>query len=643
MKHALISGSLGLLAGAGLLVACGESGGSSPSPVQGGIDSCVGEYAGQIPADFSASGYAAANPDLAAAICIDGACDGADECRDLVRHWVNYGQGEGRTYDAPVVPSSVAGSSDGGSSEGGNSAGTPSSSSIKAFSSAAPGTLPAEFRAEEYCFLNTDVAGVLGVSNCTGLTDGQRGQLENHYVSSGASEGRWWNVEVQCSQRALYEAQLPCSADSIAALRKCPQQCPTCDDWDTECQARRASCTAECESRISACMAGVHELAASELPCDFGKVNYFRACQNAQSKLCLASTYTETDYLAASWFLEGRENGWAYTNVPADFSASGYCDLNPSIKAIYGPTCDQQTAAWHYVLFGKSQNLQYKTQEIVDPYADYTPITTEPSFKIVGYVQSGTNGGWNADYYKKATHLVIFGPEIAANGDIVWKGTSKDDLKYWAYQGSKTDTRIMVAFGGDGKSANFSAVANAGTAQTNFLNQLAELKNFWVWGVDIDWEDSWGPPYPPSGANTLLSAMAAKLHPLGMKISVATNTSPASNSTGLNSTGWASVDWVNVMCYGVYSNSLSNLYSCESNYSSYKNKAVIGVPFYSNGSYLSGATSDIVSTTGMNTATHSLKDDWKGPGIMIWDLTQDKTDPSYSLLYAIASAAGYNP
>ncbi|MBO7500528.1 MAG: hypothetical protein J6T45_04170 [Fibrobacterales bacterium] len=624
MKHALISGSLGLLAGAGLLVACGESGGSSPTPVQGGIDSCVGEYAGQIPADFSASGYAAANPDLAAAICIDGACDGADECRDLVRHWVNYGQGEGRTYDAPVVPSSETGSSEGGSSEGGNSAGTPSSSSIKAFSSAAPGTLPAEFRAEEYCFLNTDVAGVLGVSNCTGLTDGQRGQLENHYLSSGASEGRWWNVEVQCSQRALYEAQLPCSADSIAALRKCTD--------------------AECQSKLSACMAGVHELAASELPCDFGKVNYFRACQNAQSKLCLASTYTETDYLAASWFLEGRENGWAYTNVPADFSASGYCDLNPSVKAIYGPTCDQQTAAWHYVLFGKSQNLQYKSQEIVDPFADYTPITTEPSFKIVGYVQSGTNGGWNADYYKKATHLVIFGPEVDANGNIVWIGTSKDDLKYWAYQGSKTDTRIMVAIGGaDGtarggrnKSANFSAIANAGAAQTNFLNQLAELKDYWVWGVDIDREDVW--PYG-AGLDQLVPAIYNKIHPLGMKVTVATG----SQNNGLGA--WGSVDWVNVMCYDFNGNASSCPGTCmnSSSYPTHKSQTAIGVPFYTGaGSYLSGATNDLVSLSGIATATSNIKNNGFA-GIMIWDLSQDKTDASNSLLYKIAATAGYNP
>ena len=483
------------------------------------------------------------------------------------------------------------------------------------------GSGDAKFRAEEYCFLNPDLKELYGVADCAAPTDEQKAGLSDHYANSGAAEGRWWNVRAQCEDRLEAEVSLPCAADSIAALRKCSD--------------------AECQSALEACMADVPALSAN-LPCDFGTVQYFRACQAAKSRLCLASEYRDADYMAASWFLEGRENGWAYTTLPADFSGSGYCDLNPSIKAIYGPTCDQQTVAWHYALFGKSQGLQYKSQEIVDPYPNYTPITTEPSFKIVGYVQNGTNGGWNADYYKKATHLVIFGPEIASNGDIVWKGTSKDDLKFWAYYGSKTDTRIMVAFGGDGKSANFSAVANAGTAQTNFLNQLAELKNYWVYGVDIDWEDSWGPPYPPAGANTLLSAMAAKLRPLGMKISVATNTSPSSNSTGLNSNGWASVDWVNVMCYSPYANSLSNLYSCESNYSSYKNKAVIGVPFYSNGSYSSGATSDIVSLDGMATATSSLMN-WGGPGIMIWDLSQDKTDPNYSLLHKIAATAGYNP
>ena len=611
MKRAPLSCSLGLLAGVGLLVACGESGGSSPSPVQGGIDSCIGDYAGQIPADFSASGYAAANADLAAALCPDGACDGADECRELVRHWVNYGQAEGRTYDAPVVPSS-----EGGSSAGGNPSETSSSSSIQVFSSAAPGTLPAEFDAREYCFLNSDVASAFGASDCASLTDAQRNQLADHYVSSGASEGRWWNVLVQCSQRALAEVSLPCSADSIAALRKCAD--------------------ASCQSQLSACMADVPALAAANLPCDFGYPQYLNACKSAGNKLCIASIYRDVDYLAASWFLDGRENGWTYTNVPADFSGSGYCDRNPQVKAIYGPTCDQQTVAWHYSLFGRSQGLQYKTEEIVDPFADYTPITTEPSFKIIGYVQTGTSGAWNENYYKKATHLVIFGPEVDANGNIVWNGTSKDDLKMWGYLGSKVDTRIMVAFGGNNKSANFSAIAYSGTAQTNFLNQIAELKNYHVYGVDIDREDVW--PYG-SGVDQLVAAIHNKINPLGMKVSVATG----STSNGLSA--WGDVDWVNVMCYDFNGNSSSCPGACMNAYSGHKSQAVIGLPFYTGGNgsaYATNHTNDLVSLTGMATATNSVKNG-EYSGVMIWDLSQDKTDPSNSLLYKIAETAGYNP
>ena len=482
------------------------------------------------------------------------------------------------------------------------------------------GSGDAKFRAEEYCFLNADLAASLGVSDCAALTGEQRAEFEGHYEASGKAEGRWWNVYAQCSDRLEVDVALPCSADSIAALRKCS------DDG--------------CPEALEACMAGVSAL-SSALPCDFGTVQYFRACQAAKSALCLGLTMRDADYLAASWLLEGKKEEWAYTNVPADFSASGYCDLNPAVKAIYGPDCDERTVAWHYVLFGKPQGLQYKTEEIVDPYADYAPIATEPSFKIVGYVQTGTSGGWNGSHYKYATHLVVFGPETNANGDIVWKGTSPEDLKAWGYYGSKTDTRVMVAIGGWGKSNGFTAMANDATARENFVNQLAALKDYHVYGVDIDWENdgnSW--PYPGSGVNVLLSDMAAKLHPLGMKVSVALASTTAG---GFDATGAAAVDWINVMCYdGSNHGTFAKISSCKENYAGYQSKSVIGVPFYvGNTAYSKGASSEVVGLDGMATATNSIKS-W-GPGIMIWDLSHDKTDPESSLLVKIAETAGYNP
>ena len=94
-----------LSVGALALVGCGDDSGSS-GPSADGIESCLGEFP-SLPADFSAAGYAAANADLAAYFCTDGACDGKEECRALAGHYVNNGAAEGRGY-VPIAPSSSA-------------------------------------------------------------------------------------------------------------------------------------------------------------------------------------------------------------------------------------------------------------------------------------------------------------------------------------------------------------------------------------------------------------------------------------------------------------------------------------------------------------------------------------------------------
>ena len=104
--------ALALLSAA--LLSCGDDGGTKPSA--GGVDSCVSDYDGQVPGGFSASGYAAANPELVAFFCADGACDSRDECNALMRHWLDHGQSEGRSWGAPVVSSQTQGSSASGQS-----------------------------------------------------------------------------------------------------------------------------------------------------------------------------------------------------------------------------------------------------------------------------------------------------------------------------------------------------------------------------------------------------------------------------------------------------------------------------------------------------------------------------------------------
>ncbi len=608
MKQRAMAASAALLLLAAGILSCSGGSGTSPAPQL----NCFTDPVFPLPANFSATGYWNNNLDL------QNAFQTFDSVQ-LASHYCANGAAEGRSFGDSPVYSSLALSSEAGSSAGVSSE-TSSSSSLQAFSSAAPGTLPAEFDAREYCFLNSDLAAYFGVSDCAGLNDAQRAQFADHYVNNGAAEGRWWNVLVQCTQHLAYEAQLPCASDTLAVLRN--------DN------------SAEGQSRLAVCMADVPALSAN-LPCDFSATKYIAACKAAGNKLCIASSYRDSDYLTASWFLDGRESGWTYSGVPTDFSASGYCSRNADVAAIYGSDCDGQTAKWHYALFGKAAGKTYKDPEqSSDPFADYTPITTEPSFKIIGYAQGGTSlTTWSDAYMAKMTHVVVFGPEVDASGNIVWKNVDKEMLKYWGYWGSKIDTRIMVAFGGNNKSANFSTIAYAGAAQTNFLNQLADLKNYHVYGIDIDREDGW--PYPPSGTDQLLSAIAEKIHPLGMKLSVAIG----STTTGLGSTGWNAVDWANVMCYDFNGNSSSCPGSCMSSYSGNKSKAVIGLPFYTGGdgsAYVSGHTNDLVSLSGMATATNSVKNNGY-PGVMFWDMSQDKTDASSSLLYKIAATAGYNP
>ena len=143
--------------------------------------------------------------------------------------------------------------------------------------------------------------------------------------------------------------------------------------------------------------------------------------------------------------------------------------------------------------------------------------------------------------------------------------------------------------------------------------------------------------------NTLLSEMAARLHPLGMKISIAL---AATTAGGFDDTGAAAVDWINVMCYdGENHGTFAKISSCKENYAGWKAKSVIGVPFYVRNperTYAGGGRSEVVSLDGMAAAVDTIRN-WNDLGVMFWDMSHDKTDSASSLLHAIARTAGYAP
>lgn len=540
-----------------------------------------------VPDDFSSTWYYNNNSSLLSVF------DPADSI-GLARHYVSIGKDQGLDYRKPGEEVSSSSNKASSSSTPQLSSRVPTSSSqiplSSSYVSEFSDQLPEQFRAEEYCLLNSDLASHYSISNCASLTSTQKHQLEEQFVHAGVNEERWWNLQVQCEPR---------------------------------------------------------ENSPTEFPCDYLDYFYRINCTKLpEDQRCLSPMIL--DSLRAHYFEIGRLLGVVHHNRPDDFTAQGYCNLNPDLKAIYGPECPDQPLGWHYSLFASKENRLYKEEASDTQFDDYVAITTEPPFKIIGYVQGGTaHTLWNEEYMRQMTHVVVFGPEVATDGSIIWKNVDLTMLKYWGYWGSKMDTRVMVAFGGWNKSAGFPAMASSPTARAKFLNELAELKDYFVYGIDIDWEGSdYDHNQPTTAVNELLQEMKQKLQPLGMKVSIALH---ATGPAGINVDGYGAVDWINVMCYdGSNHGTMTKLNECMTGYAAnYKSKAVMGFPFYyptgpSAKGYAQGGTGGLVNLEGVAQATTAIKNNGFA-GFMAWSMEHDYHDAAQSLMYKAAATAGYNP
>jgi hypothetical protein len=601
LSSPLVKWSLGLILAFGL-IACGS--GTEP----GGGDPAI-----PVPEDFSSTGYYLNNSER-----FDPPIDPSDSLA-LAQHYVDIGQALGWPYQmggssslatlseianssTPFGMSSVAQQSLGGlSSQLATS--SLAISSILAQSSN-DGTVPAGFTAAEYCHLNSDLQAAFSISSCLSLNTTQQQQLTDHFASFGAGEGRWYSISNQCSERL--------GSTTI-------------------------------------------------LPCDFDYFKYWQSCKAWNSALCQYST-SDRDSLEAHYWRVGKDEGLVYSGVPSDFVSATYRAINPELVSIY-PTDDAQTMGWHYHLFGKGWSWQYKypsSSSTVDPFADMVPITTEPAFKIIGFMMGGTNNNtWNDTYMSKMTHLIIFGPEVAADGHLNMINNTSDALAWWAYWGSKTDTRVMVAIGGWGKDAYYPTMVADDTKRANFINDLVTLmEDANLYGVDLDWEYPSG--YEVTQFATLIREMKTAFNGR-WKITVDV---PATTAWAdpLNADAESDVDWFNVMCYDGSTHATDSQYSgCKSAYSGSKSKAVVGWPAYAGTgtgavSYHSGPD-DTDATCTTNTCSYGGKNFVSQEGVayrasdlqssgyagtMFWAVEHDNiTAPS--LLFSAASAVGYNP
>lgn len=278
-------------------------------------------------------------------------------------------------------------------------------------------------------------------------------------------------------------------------------------------------------------------------------------------------------------------------------------------------------------------------------------------FKSVGYMPSWA-GDVNAIQYGKLTHINYAFVLPNSNGSL--QGVENPSkLSSLVSLGHANNVKVSVAFGGwnNGNDSAFEALAGNATSRTAFVNNVIGLVNQYnLDGVDIDWE------YPDPGTSgnnytALMGQLSTELHNRG-KLLTAAVVSEGGTANGVQPAVFGQVDWLNIMAYDGGSPHANYDWSIASvNFWKGRglpaSKAVLGVPFYSRPNYLTyadlvgrdpaNANRDCATINGVQECYNGLptirrKTQWamaNAAGIMNWELSQDTSSSSTSLVNAI--------
>jgi len=263
---------------------------------------------------------------------------------------------------------------------------------------------------------------------------------------------------------------------------------------------------------------------------------------------------------------------------------------------------------------------------------------------IVGYVP---NWSGNPTYiqYGKVTHIIFAFAEATTNGALNCDTTYLNSV---VTKSHAAGVKVLISIGGASNGGNMTtAMRNARLVLTTNIEHF--VLTWGLDGVDIDWE---APANSSDGNlfNTLVQTLYTDLHPQGKMITAALDTGDWFGMY-IPSSSFAYLDLFNVMSYdsgGSYYFTSGIKYWTGRGVP--KNKLMMGVGFFGNGSGGEKAYRDIVaadknapyvdSSNGykyngipsMVAKTQASKA--SAGGIMIWELSQDTTG-STSLMNAI--------
>jgi GH18 family chitinase len=266
--------------------------------------------------------------------------------------------------------------------------------------------------------------------------------------------------------------------------------------------------------------------------------------------------------------------------------------------------------------------------------------------------------------YSKLTHILYAFALPNGDGSLSGIAMSGDTrLASLVTNAHNAGVKVLISVGGSNATNDsiFRVMVGNSTSLNNFVsNCVTFVTNYGLDGVDIDWE------YPKAGTAdttnfaTLMSSLSSAMHSRSKLLTAAV----AANNyggDGIVSSVFSSVDFLSLMAYArdtpphsPYSYAVE-AFDYWSNRGLPQSKAVLGVPFYGkNSSGQNMAYRDLVRTwstvpytdsvggyyyNGLSTmqqkTTLSLQ---RGSGVSIWELANDTTASSISLLDAIQTA-----
>ncbi|MDX1693582.1 MAG: glycosyl hydrolase family 18 protein [Ketobacteraceae bacterium] len=281
------------------------------------------------------------------------------------------------------------------------------------------------------------------------------------------------------------------------------------------------------------------------------------------------------------------------------------------------------------------------------------------AFKVVGYFPSWA-GDVNSIPYDRVTHINYSFVLPNHDGSLRPLDGGAWRLQSLVQRAHQHGVKVLIAVGGwnNGDDSAFRSLASNAGYRNNFVNQVVNFVNQYnLDGVDIDWEypDGWEVPH----YRTLMQQLSQAMHSRGKLLTAAVTATDFPGS--VDGAVINSVDFLNLMVYDLgephstYSAAQNALNHWKYNEGLPKDKAVLGVPFYSHKNWVSYR--DVIARYGKWAAqvdnaggldyngqpTIRAKSElalMEAGGVMFWEISQDTRDET-SLMGTIWEVVGH--